>query len=112
MAVSHIRRHCEQAVARRLNGERAVGLYLSGGIDSAAVAWWLQKAGVGIEAFSLDFGERSVEKPQAVEVAKRVGAPLHFLPVGGEQIFISRTTAPSFRSRATRRVRLKRFGRC
>jgi len=86
LAVSHIRRHCEQAVARRLNGEKAVGLYLSGGIDSAAVAWWLQKAGVGIEAFSLDFDERSVEKPQAVEVAKRVGAPLHFLPVGGEQI--------------------------
>ena len=52
----------EQAVARRLNGEPEVGLFLSGGLDSSGVAVWLKEAGVEVQAFSLDFGERSVEK--------------------------------------------------
>jgi len=85
-AVRTIRRAWREAVTRRLNGEAEVGLYLSGGIDSSGVAVWLRKAGVGVRAFSLDFGARSVEKPQAQTVADHLGLPLTFVPVGGEDI--------------------------
>ncbi|HET9531624.1 MAG TPA: asparagine synthase C-terminal domain-containing protein, partial [Blastocatellia bacterium] len=85
-AVRQIRRLCKEAVARRLNGEREVGLYLSGGIDSSGVAVWLREADVGVRAFSLDFGERSVEKPQAAVVAEKLDIPVEFIKVGGEEI--------------------------
>jgi len=85
-AVIAIRERAEAAVQRRLNGEPEVGLYLSGGIDSSGIAVWLQQAGVSVRAFSLDFGERSVEKSQAERVAAHLGLPLTFLPVGGDDV--------------------------
>lgn len=85
-AVRFIRKLCKEAVGRRLNGEREVGLYLSGGIDSSGVAVWLREAGVDVRAFSLDFGERSMEKAQAVIVAEKLGLPLEFIKVVGEDI--------------------------
>ena len=85
-AVRAIRRAWREAVTRRLNGEHDVGLYLSGGIDSSGVAVWLRKAGVGVRAFSLDFGAKSVEKPQARIVAEHLGLPLTFVKAGGEDV--------------------------
>ena len=61
-AVRFIRRRCREAVTRRLNGEPEVALYLSGGIDSSAVAVWLQEAGVKVHAFSLDFGRAASKR--------------------------------------------------
>jgi asparagine synthase (glutamine-hydrolysing) len=86
LAVPHIRSRCREAVVRRLTGERDAAVFLSGGIDSAAVALWLQEAGVGVRAFSLDFGDRSVEKPQAAQVAEHLQLPLEFVRAGGEDI--------------------------
>ncbi|HWP43135.1 MAG TPA: asparagine synthase C-terminal domain-containing protein, partial [Blastocatellia bacterium] len=63
-----------------------VGLYLSGGIDSSGVAVWLREAGVDVRAFSLDFGERSVERQQAAAVAEKLKLQLDFIKVGGEDI--------------------------
>ncbi|HKB40944.1 MAG TPA: asparagine synthase-related protein, partial [Gemmataceae bacterium] len=80
-AVRFIRRRCRDAVARRLNGEAEVGLYLSGGIDSSAVALWLKRAGVKVRAFSLDFGSHSVEKEQAEQVARQLDIPLTLVKV-------------------------------
>ncbi len=85
-AVRLIRRSCRRAVARRLNGEHDVGLFLSGGLDSSSVALWLRKAGVAVHAFSLDFGEKSVEKQQAKAVADQLDVPLEFVKVGGEDV--------------------------
>jgi asparagine synthase (glutamine-hydrolysing) len=85
-AVRFIRKRCQEAVARRLNSENEVGLYLSGGIDSSGVAFWLKRAGVQVRAFSLDFGPRSVEKAQAKLVADRLDIPLDFLKVEGADI--------------------------
>ncbi|MCI0458048.1 MAG: asparagine synthase C-terminal domain-containing protein [Gemmataceae bacterium] len=39
-----------------------------------------------MRAFSLDFGERSMEKPQAQLVAERLGIPLTLVKVSGEDI--------------------------
>lgn len=81
-----IRRRCEEAVAARLAGEAEVGVFLSGGLDSSGVAAWLKATGVGLRAFSLDFGPRSVEKQQATQVAAHLGIPLEFVPVDGADI--------------------------
>ena len=86
VAVRRVRERCQQAVMKRLNGEREVGLFLSGGIDSSGVAVWLKEAGVGVQAFSLDFGERSVEREQAAQVAEHLGLPLTFLPIAGQEL--------------------------
>jgi asparagine synthase (glutamine-hydrolysing) len=85
-AVRHIRTRCREAVARRLNGESPVGLFLSGGIDSSGVACWLQEQGTAVQAFSLDFGARSVEKDQAAQVAEHLKIPLTSVPVTGEEV--------------------------
>ena len=39
-----------------------------------------------MRAFSLDFGERSVEKEQAERVAEHLDIPLTFVQVGGEDV--------------------------
>ena len=83
IAVRRIRKLCKEAVAKRLNGESDVGLYLSGGIDSSAMGLWLNEAGVKVHAFSLDFGEASVEKEQAEAVARHLDIPLNFVKVEG-----------------------------
>ena len=80
-AVRFIRQRCKQAVKHRLNGESEVGLYLSGGVDSSGVALWLKQAGTRIHAFSLDFGECSVEREQARLVAEQLHIPLTMVKV-------------------------------
>lgn len=85
-AVRLVRRLCRDAVKKRLNREPEVGLFLSGGLDSSGVAVWLKQAGVGVRAFSLDFGKYSVEKEQAKTVADSLGIPLTYVPVGGEDV--------------------------
>jgi asparagine synthase (glutamine-hydrolysing) len=86
VAVRRVRELCGEAIARRLNGETDVGLFLSGGIDSSGVAAWLKDAGVRVHAFSLDFGERSVEREEAAQVAAALELQHEFLPVRGEDL--------------------------
>ncbi len=86
VAVEFIREHCRRAVSDRLSGEDRVGLFLSGGLDSSGVGVWLKEAGVQVEAFSLDFGAYSVEKPQAQAVAEHLDIPLTFVPVDGGDV--------------------------
>jgi len=85
-AIRLVRRLTREAVAKRLNGESEVGLFLSGGLDSSGVGVWLKRAGVNVRAFSLDFGKQSVEKEQAKTVADKLGMPLQYVPVGGADL--------------------------
>lgn len=77
---------CKAAVVKRLHGKENIGLFLSGGLDSSSVALWLKEAGANVSAFSLDFGEKSVEKDRAREVADALQIPLQFVKVGGEDL--------------------------
>jgi len=85
-AARAVRRLGKEAVARRLNGEPEVGLFLSGGLDSSAVALWLKAAGAKVRALSLDFGERSVEREQALEVGRALELPVELVPVTGAEL--------------------------
>ncbi len=58
-------------------GDRRVAVFLSGGLDSAITAAALTRAGVKIEAYSLDFGSYGIsELPYAQEVAQHLKIPL------------------------------------
>lgn len=85
-AVRRLRRLGREAVARRLSGESEVGLYLSGGLDSSAVGYWLSDCGVRVRALSLDFGEHNVEREQAAEVARSLGLQFDLIRVGGAEV--------------------------
>ncbi len=85
-AVRRIRQLARAATERRLHGEAEVGLFLSGGLDSSSVAVWLKEAGAKVHAFSLDFGERSIEREQAERVAKLLGMAQTWVPVTAESI--------------------------
>jgi asparagine synthase (glutamine-hydrolysing) len=85
-AVRLVRRLAREAIAKRVRGEREVGLYLSGGIDSSGVAVWLKEAGVDVRALSLDFGNVSVEREQARAVAAALGIRLEYVPITGDDL--------------------------
>ena len=68
----------EEAVKLDALGEKAGGLLLSGGIDSAVLAALMAKQGSALHTFSLGFeGEEKSELPQAAQVAKHFGATHH-----------------------------------
>ncbi len=85
-AVRRIRQLAREATAKRLHGEHEVGLFLSGGLDSSSVAVWLKQEGAKARAFSLDFGEKGVEREQAERVAKLLGMEQTWVPVHAEQV--------------------------
>jgi asparagine synthase (glutamine-hydrolysing) len=85
-AVRLIRKRCTDAVVKRLCGESEVGLFLSGGIDSAGVAHWLTQAGVRVRAFTLDFGTPYSEQLNALEVARALDISLVQVPANAELI--------------------------
>jgi len=85
-AVKQLRTLGKAAVHKRLQDEAHAGLYLSGGIDSSAVAYWLVQEGVDVQAFSLDFGAASVEREPAAAVAQHLKLPLHWVKVGASDV--------------------------
>ena len=56
-----------------------VGVYLSGGLDSSAVAMLISRTPVKEQALSLDFGRYSVEMNEARVVANHLELPLRFV---------------------------------
>jgi asparagine synthase (glutamine-hydrolysing) len=81
-----VRGRLQDAVAKRLNGETSVGLFLSGGIDSSAIGDELRRAGVEVRALSLDFGEYALEREQAEAVARHLQIPLERIAVDGKAV--------------------------
>jgi asparagine synthase (glutamine-hydrolysing) len=69
-----------EAVRKELISDVPVGVFLSGGIDSSAVAAMMAQLGGGVRSFSVAFAERSFDESRyAREVAERLGAEHHEL---------------------------------
>ena len=68
-----------EATALRLVADVPVGIFLSGGLDSSAVAYYAQKqATKPIQTFSIGFNEKSYdERAYAQQVAKQLGTEHH-----------------------------------
>ncbi len=75
-----------EAVQRRVFSGERLGVYLSGGLDSSAVAWALRDAGVAHEILSLSFGRHSVEHREARMVARYLGSKSRSVRVRGRSL--------------------------
>lgn len=85
-AKRELRRLVREAVARRLPGG-PVGLLLSGGLDSGAVAVALRECGADVRAFTLDLGPANPERDDALATARHLGLPVTVVPVDGPAVF-------------------------
>ena len=79
----HIRARCREAVARRLNGEREVGLFLSGGIDSSGVALWLTRGRRQRARVQPGLRRRAASRSEQAQLRRRAPAASRcaFVPV-------------------------------
>ncbi|MGK7901729.1 MAG: asparagine synthetase B [Hormoscilla sp.] len=89
-AIAQLQTLLKQAVDRQiadLSSSTEVGVFLSGGLDSATVAALLVQRGIKVRAYSLDFGiEELSELPYAEKVASHLSIPLVKVPATAKEI--------------------------
>ena len=82
-----VRERLSAAVRRQLVSDVPVGIFLSGGIDSSAIAAFATAAGrAPVRTFSAGFDDLSFpdERPRARRLAERLGTEHHEFMIGGE----------------------------
>ncbi len=78
--VEELRDALRESVRKELISDVPLGVFLSGGIDSSAVAAMMAQLGGTVKSFSVGFAERSFdESHHAREVARRLGTQHHEL---------------------------------
>jgi asparagine synthase (glutamine-hydrolysing) len=96
-AARELRRHLQHAVEAALVSDVPVGVFLSGGLDSAVVAAIARgQLGSGLDTFTLGFDVPSFdERDHAAQVARELGTRHHVLTITPE-LFLDglRTLAP------------------
>lgn len=85
-AVEALREIAKAGVTARVAHGEPIALYLSGGLDSAAMAIWLKSRGTQTTLLTLDFGAHNVERDEAREVAKVVGFEHALVPMNGAEL--------------------------
>jgi asparagine synthase (glutamine-hydrolysing) len=86
-AAKGLRPLLEDAVRAHLIADVPVGLFLSSGLDSSAIAVLASRARAGICSFTLSFpGTAYDEAPLARSVAKHCGTQHREVPLGGEAV--------------------------
>ena len=87
--VSRFRALLEESVRLRLMADVPLGMFLSGGLDSSAIAALMARMiDRPLQTFSVAFKERAFsELTWAREVAQAVGADAHEIVIGADQFF-------------------------
>src|SRR5258707_14401421 len=87
--VARFRSLLEESVRLRLMSDVPLGMFLSGGIDSSAVAAIMaRQIGRPLQTFSVAFREHAFnELPYAREVAHAIGAESHEVIIGDRDFF-------------------------
>lgn len=88
-AVTETRRLLEQAVQRQIVSDVPVGIFLSGGVDSSAIAAFASRHYQGrLATYSVgfDFAKNGGELPKAKRVAKLYGTDHHEVHISGEHV--------------------------
>lgn len=77
-ATLEVRKRLKESVRLRLIADVPIGIFLSGGIDSSAVAALAKEQGAKLSSFTLGFDEAKFdERDQAAELAKKFGFEHH-----------------------------------
>ena len=94
-ATSLVRRALEASIDRHLVSDVPVAVFLSGGLDSSALAALAaQRAGKPIDGFTVTFAERRFdESAVARQVARRYGIRHHEIPLGGDDLLAALPSA-------------------
>ncbi|MGE5486589.1 MAG: asparagine synthase (glutamine-hydrolyzing) [bacterium] len=87
--VAECRERLEEAVRTRLMSDVPLGMFLSGGVDSSAIAALIKKLAPGpVETFSVGYGEEQFsELSYARQVANTIGTDHHEVVVSMDQFF-------------------------
>lgn len=95
-AAAAVRAELVRAVGDRLMGDVPVGVFLSGGIDSAAILWALREAGARRPAFTVRFEDADFdESPRAAATARALGAEHHVETVRPDPAMVVDALAPA-----------------
>ena len=88
-AVAEFRTRLEEAVRTRLMADVPLGMFLSGGLDSSAIAALMARMiDRPLQTFSVAFEDRAFsELEYAREVAGAIGADAHEIVIGGNDFF-------------------------
>jgi asparagine synthase (glutamine-hydrolysing) len=89
--ISECRRRLEETVRMRLMSDVPLGMFLSGGLDSSAIAALLKRGADGpVKTFSVGYKEAPYsELSYARRVAEKIGTEHHEVVVGMEEFFDS-----------------------
>jgi asparagine synthase (glutamine-hydrolysing) len=87
--ISETRRRVEESVEMRLMSDVPLGMFLSGGVDSSAIAAMIRRMTSGpVKTFSVGYGEAPYsELSYAAEVARLIGTDHHEVVVGMDDFF-------------------------
>src|SRR6266404_5334195 len=87
--IAETRARLEETVRMRLMSDVPLGMFLSGGIDSSAIAALMKRMVSGpVKTFSVGYEEaRFSELPYAAEVSRSIGTEHHEVKVGMEDFF-------------------------
>jgi len=86
-AAAHLRTLLEDSVRAHLVADVPVGLFLSSGLDSSAIAMLAARAQKGIQSFTLSFPDTSYnEAPLARQVAQRAATQHTEIPLQGPEM--------------------------
>jgi asparagine synthase (glutamine-hydrolysing) len=84
------------SVEARLMAEVPLGCFLSGGVDSGAVASLAARRIAGLATFTIGFAGSADERPAAAELAARIGATHHAAAASGDLLADARAQAAIF----------------
>jgi asparagine synthase (glutamine-hydrolysing) len=87
--IRECRSRLEETVRLRLMSDVPVGMFLSGGLDSSAIAAIMKRQSSGpVKTFAVGYAERQFsELPYAAHVAHAIGTSHHEITIGMEEFF-------------------------
>jgi asparagine synthase (glutamine-hydrolysing) len=87
--IAECRRRLEETVRMRLMSDVPLGMFLSGGVDSSAIAALIKRTATGpVKTFAVGYDEeRYSELSYASEVARVIGTEHHEVKIGMEDFF-------------------------
>jgi asparagine synthase (glutamine-hydrolysing) len=87
--IAELRRRLEESVEMRLMSDVPLGMFLSGGVDSSAIAALIKRSATGpVKTFAVGYREAVYsELSYAAEVARRIGTEHHETIVGMDDFF-------------------------